>query len=154
MENYLFVTYRKIARSRCNKSLDIPASQWLTDGVWARAIRVPIRILPFVSIYVSWQGCKQGVTSYTGRHGMTIQILASMDLADLQITERICKGKWSCSWNTGQLDRKWIGSKEEVTWSAERFRAAQLRPPWSSAKGKVRIEQRDSFNSKTVSQTH
>ena len=54
---------------------------------------VAIRILPFVSIYVSWQGCKQGVTSYTGRHGMTIQILASMDLADLQITERICKGK-------------------------------------------------------------
>ena len=26
-----------------------------------------------------------------------------------------------------------------MTWSAERFRAAQLRPPWSSAKGKVRI---------------
>ena len=43
-----------------------------------------IRTLPFVSIYVSRQGCKQVVTSYTGRHGMTIQILASMDL---QITD-------------------------------------------------------------------
>ena len=45
---------------------------------------LPIRTLPFISIYILRRGCKQRVTSYTGRHGMTIQILASMDL---QITD-------------------------------------------------------------------